>query len=118
MIPGGRTNLAGAEAAEDADDGAKGGVEAFAKFVLIGDGIASLFAYRLSSLDREGEGMGTLTDRLEQLEEESSDKWVNELSIVEYDIGVEDSCVAGVNAVFTVSRFAGENPGVSRGWII
>ena len=57
VIPGGGTILAGAEAGEVADEGASGGVDPLAKDVLMGEGIASRFAYRRSSLDREGEGM-------------------------------------------------------------
>ena len=57
MIPGGGTSLPGA------DDGAKGGIEAwFAKAVLIGAGTASLLAYRRSNLDREGDGIAMRTE--------------------------------------------------------
>lgn len=107
VIPGGGTILAGADAEDDADDGASGGVDAFAKLVLMGDGIASLLAYRLSSLDRDGDGKATRVERLERPDEESC---VKEESIVEVDMGVEDSWVVGVNAVFTVKRFAGDRP--------
>jgi hypothetical protein len=74
VIPGGGTNLPGADAAEEAEEGANGGVDVFAWYVEIGDGIASLFAYRLSSLDREGDGKATLTERLEHPEEEPSER--------------------------------------------
>lgn len=73
VIPGGGTSLAGADAVDDAEEGARGGVEALARFVFIGDGIASRLAYRRSSLYREGEGMGTRTERLERPDKESSD---------------------------------------------
>lgn len=74
VIPGGGTNLPGTEAVEEAEDGANGGVDKFAIWVDTGDGSASLLAYRLSSLERAGEGIGTLTERLEDPEEEPSDK--------------------------------------------
>ena len=73
VIPGGGTSLVGADDVEDADDGARGGVEEFAIVVDIGDGSASLFAYRRSSLDREGEGKGTRTERFERPDDVSSD---------------------------------------------
>jgi hypothetical protein len=71
VIPGGGTILAGAEADDVAEEGASGGVDPFAMDVLIGEGIASLFAYRRSSLDREGDGMATRVERLERPDEES-----------------------------------------------
>lgn len=111
VIPGGGTILGGAEAADVAEGGPTGGVDPLAIEVLMGEGIASLFAYRRSSLDREGDGKATRVERLERPDEESR---VNELSIVEYDIGVEDSCVVGVRAVFTVRRLAGEKPSLFR----
>ena len=71
VIPGGGTILAGADADDVAEEGASGGVDPLAIDVLMGEGIASLFAYRRSSLDREGEGITTRVERLDRPDEES-----------------------------------------------
>jgi hypothetical protein len=104
LIRGGGTNLVVGEFADDMGEGFSGSVEVLA----ILEGTASRFAYRRSKRDREGDGIGIRTDRLDRADEGVSDLCASGLSVQARDNGVDDSCVVGVNAVLTVKRCKGE----------
>ncbi len=69
LIRGGGTNLVVAEGADDMGEGFSGSVEVLAVL----EGTASRFAYRRSKRDREGDGIGIRTDRLDRADEGVSD---------------------------------------------
>lgn len=89
VIPGGGTKFT---ASKEGDEGASGGMDEFEAVDEEGDGTAKRLAYRRSNLDRDGDGSGSRTEKLDWPMQESwePEQFVKALSIVECDIGVAE----------------------------